>query len=114
MRLRNSGNPDSSWKQPEILLWGAAELASGNLCVCFPELAVLFRKKNRTRSGPRRPTGSELKESQELKNGRKPPSDPYFTKSLMSTMFSTTDGDAQYVELQDQPSCKATPARAYR
>ncbi|KAG8411394.1 hypothetical protein J3458_015454 [Metarhizium acridum] len=93
VRLRNSGNPDTSWKQPEILLWGAAELASGNLCVCFPELAVLFRKKNRTRSGPRRPTDSQLKESQELNHGRRAPSDPYFTKSLMSTVFST-DGDA--------------------
>ncbi|OAA40700.1 hypothetical protein NOR_05788 [Metarhizium rileyi] len=100
VRLRNSGNPDSSWKQPEILLWGAAELASGNLCVCFPELAVLFRK-SRTRNSPRRPTVSEIKESQEMNRAKKPPSDPYFTKSLMSTMFST-DGDAQYIELQDQ------------
>ncbi|OAQ69825.1 hypothetical protein VFPPC_02401 [Pochonia chlamydosporia 170] len=102
VRLRNSGNPDTSWKQPEILLWGAAELASGNLCVCFPELAFLFRKKNRRHNRPRRPTNSELKDAIESDGGRKPPSDPYFTKSLMSTMFST-DGDAHYVELQDQP-----------
>ncbi|KZZ98824.1 hypothetical protein AAL_02375 [Moelleriella libera RCEF 2490] len=45
VRLRNSGNPDNTWKQPEILLWGAGELVSGNLCVCFPELAVLFRSR---------------------------------------------------------------------
>ncbi|KAI0841292.1 hypothetical protein F5Y06DRAFT_261192 [Hypoxylon sp. FL0890] len=101
VRLENSGNLDTSWKQPEILLWGAAELASGNLCVCFPELAVLFRKKNRKRSTPRRPTNTELQGWNESKAASKPPSDPYFTKSLMNTMFST-NGDGQYIELQDQ------------
>ncbi|KAF2810903.1 putative integral membrane protein [Mytilinidion resinicola] len=42
VRLHNSANPDTSWRQPEILLWGAAELSSGNLCVCFPELGPLL------------------------------------------------------------------------
>jgi hypothetical protein len=42
VRLRNSANPDKSWRQPEILLWGAAELSGGNLCVCFPELGPLL------------------------------------------------------------------------
>jgi hypothetical protein len=103
VRLRNSGNPDTSWKQPEILLWGAAELTSGNLCVCFPELAVLFRKKTRVGNRPRRPTASQI---HELVAQKKKPTDPYFTKSLMSTMFSI-DGDSQYVELQDRGQRRA-------
>ncbi|KAI1073452.1 hypothetical protein F5B20DRAFT_515773 [Whalleya microplaca] len=101
VRLKNSGNLDTSWKQPEILLWGVAELASSNLCVCFPELAVLFRKRNRKRSTPRRPTPSEIQGWNESKNAPKQPSDPYLTKSLMGTMFSV-NGDGQYIELQDQ------------
>ncbi|KAI1651534.1 uncharacterized protein F4817DRAFT_134312 [Daldinia loculata] len=100
VRLKNSGNPDTSWRQPEILLWGAAELASGNLCVCFPELAFLFRKRNRKANTPNRPTASQVRGWNESKGSSHPPSDPYFTKSLMGTMFST-NGDGPYIELQD-------------
>ncbi|KAI1378858.1 hypothetical protein F4677DRAFT_443341 [Hypoxylon crocopeplum] len=101
VRLKNSGNPDTSWKQPEILLWGAAELASGNLCVCFPELAVLLRKRNRKRPNPHRPTTSQFRRWDEPKRVSKPPSHSYLSKSLMSTGF-TTNEDGQYIELQDQ------------
>ncbi|KAI1416895.1 hypothetical protein F5Y13DRAFT_185733 [Hypoxylon sp. FL1857] len=90
----------ATWTRPETARdpsVGAAELASGNSCVCFPELAVLLRK-NRKRSTPHRPTTSEIQSWNESKPGRKPPSDPYFTNSLMSTMFST-NGDGQYIEL---------------
>ncbi|CAH0050951.1 unnamed protein product [Clonostachys solani] len=103
VRLRNSGNTDKTWKQPEILLWGAAELTSGNLCVCFPELAVLFRKHLRTRgSAPRRPTASEIASAV---NGWDPKRSPkgqhsYIPKSLMNTNF-TVNGEANYIELQD-------------
>ncbi|KAF2250073.1 hypothetical protein BU26DRAFT_593757 [Trematosphaeria pertusa] len=63
VRLKNSASPDKSQKQPEILLWGAAELASGNLYVCFSDLTPLFRKSKTPKrpSGARRPTASELK-----------------------------------------------------
>ncbi|KAH7324161.1 putative integral membrane protein [Stachybotrys elegans] len=104
VRLGNSGNPDVSWKQPEILLWGAAELASGNLCVCFPELAVLFRRHIRSAPYPRRPTASQLASECKGQNGRHRISKnigyPYLPKSLMTTTF-TTDGDGPYVELQE-------------
>ncbi|KAF2797576.1 putative integral membrane protein [Melanomma pulvis-pyrius CBS 109.77] len=103
VRLRNSGNLDKSWKQPEILLWGAAELASGNLCVCFPEVTALFRKKHRkSSSGPRRPTASELKgwnEHERSNRSKKIQSDPYMARSLMSTTQST---DSPYIELNDR------------
>ncbi|KAI9168066.1 Acetolactate synthase-like protein [Paramyrothecium foliicola] len=104
VRIKNSGNPDKTWKQPEILLWGAAELASGNLCVCFPELAVLFRKhfrKNNT--GQRRPTASEIASANKVWDSKQAQKGqyPYLPKSLMSTTFSV-NGDSRYIELQDQ------------
>ncbi|KAI5860847.1 putative integral membrane protein [Durotheca rogersii] len=77
VRIQRSGNPDTSWNQPEILLWGVAELASGNLCVCFPELAFVFHWKRRKGSDmPHRPTASVIESNRRTK----PPSDPYFTK----------------------------------
>jgi hypothetical protein len=95
VRIRNSGNPDKTWKQPEILLWGAAELASGNLCVCFPELAVLFRKQLRDRSAPRRPTASVLDSA---KKSKRSVQHPYLPQSLMMSKNADTD----YIELTDQ------------
>lgn len=102
VRIRNSDNKDTTWKQPEILLWGAAELATGNLCASFPELAVLFKKRGRNRSTPRRPTDSEIRRWNESNRGdARAPSDPYFPKSLMSTIFSVKN-DGTYIELQEQ------------
>lgn len=111
MRLRNSGNPDKTWNQPEILLWGAGELVSGNLCVCFPELSFLFRSKKRAqvrRDRARRlhPTDSQVEAwHHEAANKRVPkPSYPYFTKSLMGTTVVTATVDQPYIELHDQGS----------
>lgn len=100
VRIQNSGNKDVSWKQPEILLWGAGELASSNLIVCFPELATLFRGRAwRRGSTPHKPGASTLKGWSEPNTSKKPNSDPYMTKSLMSATFSGNDG--QYIELDD-------------
>ncbi|KAF2962755.1 hypothetical protein GQX73_g10818 [Xylaria multiplex] len=103
VRIQKSSNKDTSWNQPEILLWGAAELASGNLCVCFPELAVLFSKHRRQRSAPRRPTSTQIKAWNEsaANKGMKPGFYRYLPKSLMSTMVTST-GNESYFELQDQ------------
>lgn len=101
VRLRQSGSKDTSWNQCGILLWAAAELTTGNLCVCFPEGAYLFRKKNRKSSKPRQhPSASQLQRGWDERVIRKP-SEPYFSKSLMSTVF-TTSGDQDYIELQDR------------
>ncbi|KAL2291504.1 hypothetical protein FJTKL_12890 [Diaporthe vaccinii] len=43
VRLRSTNNPDKTWVQPEIVMWGLAELTTGILCVSFPELGVLLR-----------------------------------------------------------------------
>lgn len=100
VRIRNSGNKDVSWKQPEILLWGAGELASGNLIICFPELAVIFRASAwRMHSTPRKPGASTLRGWSEPHSARKKVSDPYMTKSLMSGTLNGPDG--QYIELDD-------------
>ncbi|KAI1827483.1 hypothetical protein F4861DRAFT_529272 [Xylaria intraflava] len=50
VRFRGSSNPDKNWVQPEIVQWGLAELTAAMLCVCFPELGPLW--KRRPRSGP--------------------------------------------------------------
>ncbi|KAF2657497.1 hypothetical protein K491DRAFT_703375 [Lophiostoma macrostomum CBS 122681] len=47
VRLQRSSNKDTSWGQPSIILWGLAELTSGNLCICFPEMGPLLRSGTR-------------------------------------------------------------------
>ncbi|KAF2839588.1 hypothetical protein M501DRAFT_932361 [Patellaria atrata CBS 101060] len=106
VRLKNSGNPDTTYKQPEILLWGAAELTSGNLCVCFPELGALLRHPRRHSVTPRRPTASELVGYVEpAGSGDRPKRfrhDPYMTKSLTATANSTTTTEtSRFIELND-------------
>ncbi|KAI1110551.1 hypothetical protein F5Y14DRAFT_356761 [Nemania sp. NC0429] len=109
VRLQKSGNPDTSWNQPEILLWGAAELASGNLCVCFPELAVLLRRQRLTPPG--RPTPEQVKGWNQARGNPAVNRSlhKYLPKSLMSTMWSSS-GEESYFELQDQRhTVKITP-----
>jgi hypothetical protein len=102
VRIQKSGNKDTSWNQPEILLWGAAELASGNLCVCFPELAVLFSKRRRQRPVFQRPSNTQIKAwNESAAKGMKVGLHRYLPKSLMSTMVTST-GNESYFELQDQ------------
>ncbi|KAJ4289869.1 hypothetical protein N0V90_011202 [Kalmusia sp. IMI 367209] len=99
VRIKNSGNKDVSWKQPEILLWGTGELASSNLIICFPEIAALFRNGTWRRiSTPRKPGPSTLKGWNEPPSSKKV-RDPYMTRSLMSATFNGYDG--QCIELGD-------------
>ncbi|KAF3400641.1 hypothetical protein DPV78_005880 [Talaromyces pinophilus] len=56
VRFKISGSPDITWNEPEILLWGAAEITSGFLIVCFPEMSFLISRKSRKRNYPHRPT----------------------------------------------------------
>ncbi|KAI1371992.1 hypothetical protein F4677DRAFT_433680 [Hypoxylon crocopeplum] len=49
VRLQGSDNPDKTWVQPDIIMWGLAECTTGVLCVSFPELGPLLRRK---RPGP--------------------------------------------------------------
>lgn len=56
VRFKISGNSDVTWNQPEILLWGIAEVTSGFLIVCFPEMSFLINRRSRKRNYPRRPT----------------------------------------------------------
>lgn len=101
VRLRQSGSSDTTWNQCGILLWAAAELTTGNLCVCFPEMAFLFRERNRKGIRPRQhPSASQLQRGWNERAIRKP-SKTYFSKSLMSTVLSRT-GDSDYIELQDR------------
>jgi len=111
VRLRESSNRDTSWGQPDILLWGLAELTSGNLCISFPEMNYLFRTRARhsSRGTPRRPTASELapyKEASVLSYLRKKKSrshDPYMMSTLVKTSTGTTTSNdgGPYIELGD-------------
>lgn len=56
VRIRISSSPDVTYHYPEILLWAAAEITTGLMCVCTPELAALGRLRRRSR----RPSASIL------------------------------------------------------
>ncbi|KAI1759339.1 hypothetical protein GGR53DRAFT_523934 [Hypoxylon sp. FL1150] len=47
VRIQGSTNPDKTWVEPQIIVWGLAELTAGLLCVCFPETWLLFKRKRR-------------------------------------------------------------------
>ena len=99
VRIKNSGDKDVSWRQPEILLWGAGELASSNLIICFPEIGHLFRPSAWRKNTPHKPGLSTLEGWSEPKASKQPISDPYMTKSLMKATFNSEDGE--YIELKD-------------
>ncbi|KAL1969446.1 hypothetical protein VTN77DRAFT_8884 [Rasamsonia byssochlamydoides] len=99
VRLKISGSPDTTWNDPEILLWGAAELTSGNLCLCFPEMILLFNRRARHRSKPSVQRESILKASAAVSRSRK---------------IGPRDPDAMYIELDDNNTygVHVTPARS--
>lgn len=104
VRLQRAGNLDTTWNQPDILLWGAGETATANLCVCFPELAVLFRKRSHLRATPQNAANSASQTwgvRRERRAGRSP-FDRYLPKGFKSTLHSTNLGDS-YLELQAEP-----------
>ncbi|QSZ32708.1 hypothetical protein DSL72_002287 [Monilinia vaccinii-corymbosi] len=45
VREKVSHNPDVTYGQPLVLLWGTAEVSTGFLCVCLPPLFILFHKR---------------------------------------------------------------------
>ncbi|KAG8162346.1 hypothetical protein KVR01_008111 [Diaporthe batatas] len=105
VRLRQSGDPDVTWNQSVFLLWAAAELATGILCVCFPEINFMFRRRNRRGSRARRqPSGSQVQRGWDEQPVIKKPSAPYLVgrRSLMSTVFSTTGDERDYLELRER------------
>ncbi|KAL1980286.1 hypothetical protein VTN96DRAFT_4400 [Rasamsonia emersonii] len=85
VRFQYDSNPDTNWNDPLILLWGVAELCSGNLCLCFPEMIILFNRKARSRSKPSAQRESILKASAGTRSRKAGPRDP----------------DAMYFELDD-------------
>ena len=45
VRIKAIDNPDVTYIQPEIILWGAAEITTGLICVCIPPIAALFHPR---------------------------------------------------------------------
>ncbi|KAI0197583.1 hypothetical protein F4808DRAFT_452493 [Astrocystis sublimbata] len=101
VRLQRAGNSDTTWNQPDILLWGAGEAATANLCVCFPELAVLFRKRSHLRTTPQNPANSASQACGVPRDGRAGGSSfaRYFLKSVKSTLLTKTNLGDRYLEL---------------
>lgn len=44
-RIKTRKSPDVTYDQPQIILWGAAEITTGLICVCIPPLAALTRPR---------------------------------------------------------------------
>lgn len=50
VRITTIKSHDVTYDQPEIILWGAAEITTGLICVCIPPLAALAHPRhNRAR-----------------------------------------------------------------
>ncbi|CAG8981906.1 hypothetical protein HYALB_00009160 [Hymenoscyphus albidus] len=47
-------SPDVTYNQPLALLWAAAEITTGVICICLPPLSILFHRQK----APRGPTQS--------------------------------------------------------
>lgn len=50
VRIKISASPDVAYNDPEILLWAAAEVSTGLLCVCVPALAPLAHRRRQARA----------------------------------------------------------------
>ncbi|KAG8162132.1 hypothetical protein KVR01_007897 [Diaporthe batatas] len=61
VRIQGHKNPDKTWVQPKVIMWALAEVATGILCVSFPELGLLLRR------GRRRPS---MQASTGIREGR--------------------------------------------
>lgn len=53
VRQRNATSLDITYNDPKILLWAAAELSSGLICVCLPTIPALLRRRQKTTKGSR-------------------------------------------------------------
>lgn len=49
VRIKTMHSPDVTYDQPEIILWGAAEITTGLICVCVPPLAALVHPTHHRR-----------------------------------------------------------------
>ena len=49
VRIKTMQSLDVTYDQPEIILWGAAEITTGLICVCVPPLAVLVHPSRHQR-----------------------------------------------------------------
>ncbi|KAI1409794.1 hypothetical protein F5Y13DRAFT_203186 [Hypoxylon sp. FL1857] len=95
VRLQGNRNPDKTWVQPNIIMWGLAEVTTGVLCVSFPELAPLLKRK---RHGP----SNSIVNGQYLHGGRMPQKQ---TGHSLSTVVSHGIGQLEsgaYIELADR------------
>ncbi|KAF2635912.1 hypothetical protein P280DRAFT_461088 [Massarina eburnea CBS 473.64] len=59
VRVVRTNTPDPLWAQYQINVWAASEVASGFLCVCFPEITFLIRHIKNKVAASRRRTDSE-------------------------------------------------------
>lgn len=116
VRLRGTNNPDKTWVQPEIIMWGLAELTTGILCVSFPELGVLLK------SGKRRPS---MEASTRIREGRYREQDAAFggirhklwtwTSTLSNTLatVNTTSGPEAGSGWKGGDTTMVTSAKGY-
>lgn len=49
VRIQTMHSLDVTYDQPEIILWGAAEITTGLICVCVPPLAALVHPTHHQR-----------------------------------------------------------------
>ncbi|POS74520.1 hypothetical protein DHEL01_v207087 [Diaporthe helianthi] len=97
VRLRGHKNPDKTWVQPQVIMWALAEIATGILCVSFPELGSLLRR------GKRRPS---MEASTAIREGRYREPNAAFNgvrRSLWTAdkWASGGDGVREHVELDE-------------
>lgn len=129
VRITTIKSLDVTYDQPEIILWGAAEITTGLICVCIPPLAALAHPRhNRARrtyynfhssnSGPnkasRQPRQDTLEEDHdiftssavELQHSGAAPG-LAFPPTLVTTNISTVDGaHERHVEKRNFESVK--------
>ncbi|KAI4218973.1 MAG: hypothetical protein LQ349_008498 [Xanthoria aureola] len=60
VRLRISSSADVAYNYPEMLLWAAAEITTGLICVCIPELAAFGRYRHSSRPSESILTGAAV------------------------------------------------------
>ncbi|MCJ1468559.1 hypothetical protein MMC07_007188 [Pseudocyphellaria aurata] len=102
VRVRISANPDISYTQPEILLWSAAEISTGIICICLPTLGALAQHRHH------RPSSTILNGKFHSRSTRCSGPNPLTSSFNERDVFSN-----EYLELRENKPGRSDPTSKY-
>lgn len=100
VRVQKGQAADQTWELIAILPWAIAELTTGTMCVCIPEMGLLFKKKERQSSS--KPTQSILNGARSAIRGTRERNKKHgYYNGTLPDSDQDLVGQSSYIELED-------------